>query len=209
MIPIPVFWTKYEATVHGSLLKTVPCENCATEYVYVLERESSGVGTSVYALNDEGAAEHAKSAAADTLQSVLENDFDPVPCPACGHYQKCMFPKLLEARRTWVEPAMVAVLVLGALSFLIAVYRTIGYALARTEQGVAGLVIAWLILLLVCLSGLGLSLIKRYKARHFDPNLEDRETRLALGRSRAVTRAEFERGEEERRQRSNRGLGRG
>ena len=48
MIPIVVFWTKYTAILHGRVVKLVPCENCSTEYVYVLERESAGVGTSVY-----------------------------------------------------------------------------------------------------------------------------------------------------------------
>src|SRR5437879_1698950 len=55
MIPVVVFWTKYTATLNGRVLKLVPCENCSTEYVYVLERDGTGVGTSVYALNDEGA----------------------------------------------------------------------------------------------------------------------------------------------------------
>ncbi len=59
MIPVVVFWTKYTATLNGQFLKLVPCENCATEYVYVLEREGTGVGTSVYALNDDGARDHA------------------------------------------------------------------------------------------------------------------------------------------------------
>src|SRR5262249_57077709 len=101
MIPVVVFWTKYTATLHGQTLKLVPCENCSTEYVYVLEREGSGYGTSLYMLNDEGALGHAKSAAEDTLQSYLENDFDPVPCPTCGHYQRYMFPKMLETKSLW------------------------------------------------------------------------------------------------------------
>jgi hypothetical protein len=79
MVPIPVFWTKYTATMQGRALKVVPCENCSTEYVYILEREASGVGTSVYMLNNKGAAGHAQSAASDTLKEILENDFDPVP----------------------------------------------------------------------------------------------------------------------------------
>src|SRR5207248_7427585 len=95
MIPVPVFWMQYTATAQGRRLKFVPCENCSTEYVYVLERQAVGTGTSVYMLNSEGAASHAVAAAGDTLDSILENDFDPVPCPCCGHYQRHMFPKLL------------------------------------------------------------------------------------------------------------------
>jgi hypothetical protein len=33
MIPIPIFAKHYTATMRGSVLKVVPCENCSTEYV--------------------------------------------------------------------------------------------------------------------------------------------------------------------------------
>lgn len=80
MIPIPVFWTKYTATMQGRVLKVVPCENCSTEYVYILERKSSGVGTSVYMLNEEGAAGHAQSGADDPSRvRSLRKDRSRVP----------------------------------------------------------------------------------------------------------------------------------
>ena len=113
MVPIPVFWTQYTATRYGSVLKIVPCENCSTEYVYMMEREGSGVGTSMYMLNNEGAADHATSAADDTLKSVLENDFDPVPCPVCGHYQRYMFQKLRETKRLWGAASTLLLTLLG------------------------------------------------------------------------------------------------
>ena len=50
---IPIFWTQYTATMQGRVLKVVPCENCSTEYVYIMEREASGFGTSMYMLNNE------------------------------------------------------------------------------------------------------------------------------------------------------------
>jgi len=189
---IPVFWTKYTATTHGSALKVVPCENCSTEYVYVLEREGSGVGTSVYSLNNEGAASHAQAAAQDTLQSVLENDFDPVPCPACGHYQRYMFPKLLDTKWMWIHVVMLVVVVIGCLGAVNALYRSATYLQQPNDQAFGKVVTAWTVLLLLCLLGLGLSFVKQYKIRHFNPNLADQQARLALGRSRAITRAEFE-----------------
>src|SRR5947209_6173851 len=115
MVPIVVFWTKYTATLNGRVLKLVPCENCSTEYVYVLEREGSGVGTSVY-LSNPDAPDHAESAAEETLRAYLENDFDPVPCPVCGHYQRSMFPKLYETRSPWAPAARLVVLVLACLA---------------------------------------------------------------------------------------------
>jgi len=196
MIPIPVFWTKYTATLHGRVLKLVPCENCATEYVYVLEREGSGVGTSVYMLNDEGAQGHATSAAEDTLQSYLENDYDPVPCPACGHYQRYMFPKLLETKSLWGPAIMVVVLLLACLDAVSALYWSVAYLQRPNDQALGRMALTWSTLALLCLIGFGLWLVKKARIRRFDPNLEEQQARIAKGRSRAVTRAEFEKAQQ-------------
>jgi hypothetical protein len=196
MVPIPVFWTKYTATMRGSVLKVVLCENCSTEYVYVLEREGSGVGTSLYRLNNEGAAGHAASAAEDTLQSVLENDFDPVPCPACGHYQRYMFPKLLETKGLWGPAVTVVVLLVGCLDTVSALSWSVAYLQHPNDHAFWRMVVTWSILLLLCLIGLGLSLVKQSRIRRFDPNLEDQQARIAKGRARAITRAEFEKAQQ-------------
>jgi Zn ribbon nucleic-acid-binding protein len=192
IIPIWVFWTKYTATTRGSVLKVVSCENCSIEYVYLMEREGAGVGTSVYMLNNQGAADHAKSAAADTLQSVLENDFDAVPCPACGHYQRYMFQKLPETKGWWVQVALLVVIMIGCLDAVIALYWSAEYLQGPNDYSFGNMVTAWSVLPLLGLIGLGLSVLKRFKSRRFDPNLEDQQARIAIGRSRAVTRAEFE-----------------
>ena len=67
--------------MEGRVHKLVPCENCSTEYVYVMERESVGYGISFYWLNEAGAEGKANSTAAESLKTALENDFDPIPCP--------------------------------------------------------------------------------------------------------------------------------
>jgi len=198
MVPIPVFWTKYTATVRARNLKVVPCENCSTEYLYILEREGSGIGTSVYALNDAGAADHAKAAADDTLQSVLENDFDPVPCPVCGHYQRYMFPKLMETKGMGVLAVKVMLIVGGCLAALGALGCTLGYFQQPSDQSFRSMAISWSILLALGLMGLGLSLLTKYQIHRFNPNLRDQQERIAIGRSRAVTRAEFEKAQQEK-----------
>jgi hypothetical protein len=190
--PIPVFWTNYTATMHGQVLKLVPCENCPTEYVYVMEREGSGVGTSVYLLNEEGAQDHAVSAAEDTLREYLANDFDPVPCPVCGHYQRYMFPKLLGTRSLWSLAATAAVLVVGILSAVSAAYWGINYLERPNDRALWRLAAACSVLAVVGLIGAGLSAIQRARVRRFDPNTEDQQARIEKGRRRAVTRAEFE-----------------
>jgi hypothetical protein len=192
MVPVVVFWTKYTATLNGRVLKLVPCESCSTEYVYVLEREGTGVGTSVYALNDEGAEDHAASAAEESLQEYLENDFDPVPCPVCGHYQRYMFPKLYKPRSPWLPVAQLAVMVLGSLDAVGALYWTVTYLQRPSDHTLGRMAVTWLLLAALVLIGVGLSAVERSRARRFDPNTEDEQARIEKGQSRAVTRAEFE-----------------
>jgi hypothetical protein len=192
MIPIPVFWTEYTATAHGRKLKFVSCENCSTEYVYVLEREAVGAGTSVYLLNDEGAASHARAAADDTLTSVLENDFDPVPCPSCGHYQRHMFPKLVGNTGLGVRILLVVVSAIGCLVVVSALHRSVTYLQQPNDQGFGKMVTAWAVLVLLGLTGIALSIINKVKIRRFNPNVGDQQARIALGQSRAITRAQFE-----------------
>lgn len=192
MIPIPVFWTQYTATMHGRVLKVVACENCLTEYVYIMERDASGVGTSVYMLNDEGAEGHAQSAAEDTLKSVLENDFDPVPCPACGHYQRYMFPKLQETKGMWVLVVTLAVIMIGCIAAVSGLKCSIAYLQGPSDDGFRNMVTAWSLLLLICLIGLGLSTFNKRKISRFNPNMTNQQARIAIGGSRAVTWAEFD-----------------
>jgi hypothetical protein len=200
MIPIPVFWTKYTATMQGRALKIVPCENCSTEYAYILEREASGVGTSMYMLNNEGAEGHAQSAAGDTLKEVLDNDFDPVPCPACGHYQRYMFPKLLETKRMRVLVITIALLMLGGIAAVSALKCSFDYLQRPSDADFNRMITAWLVLVVVCFIGFGLSFLNKRKIRRFDPNVADEQARIAIGRSRAVTRAEFEKMQQEKKQ---------
>jgi hypothetical protein len=192
MIPIPVFWTEYSATAQGRRLKFVPCENCSTEYVYVMQREATGAGTSMYMLNNERAADHATSAAGETLTSVLENDFDPVPCPVCGHYQRYMFPKLLGNTGLWVRIVLLVVIVVGCLAAVTALHRSVRYLQHRNDDAFAQLVTSWSVLLLLCITGFGLSIVNKVKTRRFNPNVGDPQARITLGRSRAATRAEFD-----------------
>jgi hypothetical protein len=62
------------------------------------------------------------------------------------------------------------------------------------------MVVTWSILAVLCLIGYGLSLVRKHRIRHFDPNLEDRDERIAKARSRALTRAEFEKAQQAERE---------
>jgi hypothetical protein len=192
MIPIPVVWTKYTATVRGRVLKLVPCENCSTEYVYVLEREGEGVGTSLYLLNESGAQDHAAVSAENTLREYLENDFDPVPCPVCGHYQQHMFPKLYETPSWWLLVARLVVIAAGSLCAVGALYRTVIYLQWPGDHALGQMSTAWAVLAIHGLIGVGLGVVERSRERKFNPNAEDQQARIEKGRSRAITRADFE-----------------
>lgn len=198
MIPIVIVWTEYTATVNGQVLKLVPCENCATEYVYVLKRENTGTATSFYLGLDAEEQKQLVSNAEETLREYLANDFDPVPCPVCGHYQSYMFPKLMKTGCLWGVVAPVAVLVVGALSAVGVVVRAIEYfgrpgdqTLWRLAGPCTGLGVAGLI-------GAGLWAAQRARVRNFDPNTEDQQARVERGRKRAVTKSQLEAGEQPR-----------
>ena len=198
MIPIRIVWKKYTANVRGRVLKLVPCENCSTEYVYFLEREGEGVGTSVYHLNDGAAEDHAASAAEDTLQEYLENDFDPVPCPVCGHYQLYMFPKLYDGGSAWIPITKLIAIVVVCLSAVCAAYWVIAYLQRPGDHALVPLAVTAALLVVFALVAFGLGVVERSQAQRFDPNTEDQRTRIEKGRSRAVTRTEFETRQRER-----------
>jgi hypothetical protein len=196
MVPIPVYWTEYTATQHGSAMKTVPCENCSTVYVYLLERKTTGVGTSMYFLNEQGAADHAVSAAQETLKSELENDFDAVPCPVCGHYQRYMFPKLMQTKGLWGVVVMLVLLLAGCLNAVSAVYWTAIYLFGSNERALEKMLTYWGVVAAVSVIGFVLWIVKQARFRRFDPNREDQQARIARGRSRAITQAEWEKAQQ-------------
>jgi hypothetical protein len=196
MIPVPVFWTQYTATVQGRRLKNVACENCSTEYVYVIEREAVSASTSMYGLNNTGVA--AATAAGETLSAVLENDFDPVPCPACGHYQRYMFPKVLGNTGLWARVGMLVAVFIGCLVAVSAVLRSVTYLQQKSDDTFRRMATAWSAVLILCLTAFGLSLVNKIKIRRFNPNVGDPQARIAIGRIRAVTRAEFEKAQNHR-----------
>src|SRR5262245_5146455 len=192
MIPIPIYWTQYQTTMRGRALKSVTCENCLTEYLYMMERQSEGFGTSVYAIGDAEAEANAISAAQEILTSVLEKDYDLIPCPECGSFQRHMFPKLRESKWIWIQVLMIAVILIGAVDAVGVLYWAVSYLLEPSHHGISRLVMDLSILLPVCVAVIGLAFLKKYKIRKFNPNLGDPQMRIALGRSRAVTRSEYE-----------------
>jgi len=171
MVPIVVYWTNYTATVQGRVAKLVPCENCRTEYVYVLEREGVGAGACVYGISvhglNEDPADHAVAGAREGLQQYLENDFDPVPCPTCGHYQRFMFAKLMETRSLWPVLATMATLAVVLMSLISAVYWGINYLGQPSDHALLRLGVAASVLTVAGLIAARLSAVQRNRPRNF------------------------------------------
>src|SRR5438128_2002064 len=90
----------FTCTVTGKVVKNVICIRCNCEYVYIMQREVSGEGTSLLWADNQGAKERAAASAQETLSKKLKNDCDYVGCPDCGNYQPNMIRKK-RIRRFW------------------------------------------------------------------------------------------------------------
>jgi hypothetical protein len=190
-IPIPFNSTTYTFIARGQALKLVRCENCSTEYVYALEREGEGVGTADLLVGDDRAAQtRAKTDAREALHAYLQNDFDAVPCPACGHYQRHMLSKLYESSPK-LQAARLGALAGGILGVIVALSRSLAHLQYPGDHTLGRMVLAWVAAMVLGLLAVGLGMVERSRVRRFDPNAGDCQARIKEGRRRAVTRAEF------------------
>lgn len=98
-----IVWSQ-EFTAHrfGSTEKIVTCEKCQCQYVYTLFREVSAGGTSLFSLDNAGAARRAETRADAKLQRELDRGVDACPCPKCGHFQSNMIAKARETVLPWL-----------------------------------------------------------------------------------------------------------
>ena len=96
------------------------------------------------------------------------------------------------ARRLLVPQGSWGDALLARLVAVSAAYWSMAYLQRPQESSWSKMVQTWSILSLVGVFAFALSISKQFKIRRFDPNLEDQEARIAKGRNRAVTRAEFE-----------------
>jgi hypothetical protein len=178
--------TEYHTTVKGSALRTVVCEKCQTEFVYVLKRQVLGTAISVLDLNNRGAQEQAVKRANANLRKVLARDQDPVPCPGCGWYQQSMIPLLRQAHRQGMSFTGRVLLYFAALLLLLFIGFRLG---GESEDRKAPLS---LVQAAACIGSLGLGLIltRKLLARRLRPNEGDPEARIELGRRLAMKKDE-------------------
>ena len=82
--------SKHKCFVRGTRTKHVACEACGGEYTYELGREAEGTDTSLFSWDDRSAFRKAEADAQKKLEKVLDDENDPVGCPACGRVQSHM-----------------------------------------------------------------------------------------------------------------------
>jgi len=97
IIPIPL-GENYTATLRGAKWKTVQCFNCSGEYFYHMNRSAKCNGFNPLWLDAEGARNRAYEKAQAALTRALDEECDPISCPACGVYQPDMI-RLLRVRK--------------------------------------------------------------------------------------------------------------
>ncbi|MFO0822438.1 MAG: hypothetical protein U0792_04855 [Gemmataceae bacterium] len=192
MIPIPIVWTEYTVTVQGRVFKRVPCEHCGTEYVYMLERENTGSAICPYSVLGKDGEEQLVSSAEDSVRQYLANDFDAVPCPVCGNYQRFMFPKLYESPFIPGLLAPAAAMLGAGLALVGVISGGWAYLERPNDHALTRLIIAGVGLAVAGVSWFGLRTLESTRVRRFDPNTGDPNPRIEMGRSRAMTRTEFE-----------------
>lgn len=190
----------YTATMRGRTLKQVNCEQCQAEYVYFMEREATGQGTSVLFLDNEGAEGRASSDAERSLDRALAQECDPVPCPGCAWYQKPMVTMLRKQHRAWMFWTGVAFFIPTLLAGFVLYINLVDM------HGPKPHLTSWSlgILLSGLTASLGLIFLRRILAANYDPNSDDLETRKQIAAGRSMLKQDLERIlEEERRAEGN------
>jgi hypothetical protein len=193
MIPIHIPTYHYTAKVGAQVARTVTCEECGLEYVYVMTRSAEGEGSSVLFLDMAGAQSSAEQKANELLRHKLQTSCDPVPCPSCGRYQEHMIPRARWHRNRWMLKTGLALFPLSVIAMLVALVVT---ALAADKRDVGLTILAGLLWACVAVGGVGavaLPLYKYLSSRNYDPNNEDLEDRKKRGQERAISKQEFAR----------------
>ena len=159
------------ATAAGWAMRNAKCEACNCEYVYQVFRRVWG---------------GSQQEAVENLHNALYSACDPVPCPECGWYQRDMVERARQLRCRLLEYAGAGLVLVSVVAFLIVV--SVGVR--------AGSSVWWCVLpLALFASGVVLLVLRSVLPRSFDPNTADLESRIRLGRRRAISKEAYEAGE--------------
>jgi hypothetical protein len=164
-------------TVTGSRAKTVKCEKCQFDYVYMVTCKATG------SLSSPTGKEH--HTVNHTLDVMLDNAIEPIPCPACGWLQSGMIPITKARYKRWMILA-------GNVTLMVAIVGMgLGLATITDKSNLAGKwELTWSALLLVV--SIGLYAGRAYLASQFDPNAIAPEIQKAIGQQLSITQEAYE-----------------
>ncbi|MBX3451650.1 MAG: DUF3592 domain-containing protein [Planctomycetaceae bacterium] len=175
-------------TVAGVAIRSVTCEHCCEQFVYVLSREVSETAVGLLTV-EPNAREAARATARENLDQQLSEGVDPVPCPRCGRYQAAMVEEIRQWKYTWM-------FLVGLLGF-IAPFGVFVYLIGIRFQFASLSTTAWTVIAVATIVGplFGGMMwwLRGWRARQFDPNSDDLRNPWAIAEARAMTREEFER----------------
>ena len=182
---IPIAWTQFTSTAARTIARDVSCEQCGLDYVYRMERQAKGSGSSLYFLDDHGAQDRAQASAQRALRKKLEDECDVVPCPGCGWVQGEMVRKAKRDHVRWLIRAGVFV-ICAAVAFGIVNWAS-GVGKRRDPW------VSWHLFALIAAIGPGLLVLRVALCSRLDPNMEDSDALKELGKSLALPKAEYDR----------------
>jgi hypothetical protein len=170
----------HNVSLSGFDYRTVHCEECGEDYVYILDREGQGNSFNPMYLDSKGAEAEAQRKAEENLQHMLEEEIDPVPCPSCGHFQANMIPVARQVRHSW----MTGLALIMMLAFAISIITALG-AKQLSTQVIAAVVSGVCLVITVCAL-----LLQKLLQQSYNPNHLPISQRLELARQRAASQAE-------------------
>lgn len=185
MIPVA---KSIEVTARGSAYKSVVCEECQCEYVYLVTRDALGSVSGFVLADKQAMQERATRFANASLRSMLARAEEPVPCPNCGHYQQSMIPLLQRKHRPGLFFTGLFFLVVGGSFWFLALVALLTGS-PRNNISPRPFVEAavW-----ITTFGFGLIVARRILSLGIRPNDSNPEERKLLARSLAMTKREFE-----------------
>jgi hypothetical protein len=187
---VGLLWETTRATRRGGTIKEATCEQCGYEYVCLLQRTSQGEVTRFLHRDYETAEVEAEN----NLARMLAKAIDPVPCPACGWYQRPMIRCAKKLKYRGLFKVSLYLLPIGVIVGFIGMVVAGIYGLDRdaqlTPETLFVLLPAILGVLCVVLA-LVLPVVKVILSWIYDPNADDSDVRMELGRSRAIGKKEY------------------
>lgn len=166
------------ATLSGSSLKSVCCEQCSHVYDYTIDREGVGEGFAYHFTSSKQARSEAEERAARDLRKQLQQGQDIVPCPVCGHVQVAMVEEARSEAHGWLT----YVALLAGLIFIYTLPFALNAGRIPSKNQALGAVVG-------CSTGVlafGSAFLQAFLRKRFNPNDWPLMVRLEIARARCV-----------------------